>query len=152
MKRSMKHLMAAYAAVPFMGLGILSATPAMAHGLGSYNGMGFLSTATADEIASRQQTMFQEQAQLLGITVDKYKSAWAEGKTFQQIATDNGISQEDLASRMKAAASARLKTQLQTLVDKGIITQVQADKRFAFMQTKVQNGKGRMHGMRATQM
>jgi ribosomal protein S20 len=150
MKRSMKHLVAAYAAVPVLGLGVLGAAPAMAQGLGGFGPLGFFSSASADEIASRQNSVFTEQAQILGISVEDYKAAWAQGKSFQQIATDKGISQQDLAARLKTAAANRLKQQLQTLVDKGVITQAQADQRYSVMQTRMQsaqNGKGRMHGM-----
>jgi len=45
---------------------------------------------------------------------------------------------------MKDAATADLKAKLQALVDKGVITQTQADQRLAAMQNMAQNAKGGM--------
>ncbi len=128
-----------------LGLSIAGVQIASAHGM--FGGFGMVSNLTPDEIASRGQTMFQNEANLLGISVDDVKSGWAQGQTIMQIAEAHGITQEQLQKKMKDQRVQNLKTQLQTLVDKGIITQAQADQRITFMQNQVQNGKGKM-GMR----
>lgn len=136
----MKHKVLTYAFIPAVfGFGLLAVNIASAHGM-----FGGFNTLAPDEIALRQQTMFQNEAQILGITVDEVKTAWAEGKTFAQIAQDKGITQEQLQTRLKDAQNAQMKTHLQTLVDKGIITQAQADQRLQVMQNRLQNGNGHM--------
>ncbi len=134
----MKYRWVAYALVPTaVGVGLLGATLVSARGFG---GFGFgASDLTPTQIATRQQTVFQNEATTLGISVDAVKAGWAKGESFQQIAQDNGISQTDLEAKLKAAAQANLKSHLQTLVDQGVITQAQADQRLQFMQTKMQN-------------
>ena len=122
---------------PILGLSVIGATQsASAHGLVV---MG--QNLSPDEIATRQQNMFQEQAQIFGLTVDEVKNAWAEGKSLKDVAKEKGISQADIAKRMQDAEEARLKTQLQTLVDKGVITQAQADKRLENLKNMTAKGK-----------
>lgn len=123
-----------YALVSVLGLSALTGV-ASARGFGGGFGLG-ASNLSADEIASRQQTMFQNEANLLGIEVSKIIEGWSQGKTLQQIAKDNGITQDQLAAKLKAKHDVQLKTQLQTLVSKGIITQAQADQRLSIMQNK----------------
>ncbi len=131
-----------YVSVPALVLvGVLGAGAASAHGL--FEGLGGFGALSPDDLASRHQAMFQQKASLLGIGVEEMKNAWAEGKTLQQISQDKGISQEDLQKRVQEAKIQQMKTQLQTLVDKGVITQAQADKRLQAMQTWAQNGIGR---------
>lgn len=151
---SMRKKLIAYSALPVLGLGLLGVSSiASAHGFGGGMGIGLFSNATPEQLATRQQDMFAREAQLLGISVDDVKVAWADGKTLQQLAQDHGITQDQLATRMKDAALAQLTTNLQDLVSQGIITQAQADKRLAFMQTQTANRKakgfarGRGHGM-----
>ncbi len=101
-----------------------------------------------DTLAQNQQDMFEHQAELLGITVDQVKIYWAQGKNVQEIATELGISQEQLQEKMAAERQAVMKANLQTLVDKGIITQAQADSRLQFMTENAASGKfGRHMGM-----
>ena len=140
----MKEKISAYSLIPIFGLaGILGAFGVSAHGFGG-------SALTPDQIAAHQQTMFQNEATLLGVGVDEVKNAWADGKSMQQLAQERGITQDQLAQRMKDAETARMKTELQVLVDKGIITAAQSDRRLQMMQTRAQNKKahGRMGGMR----
>lgn len=105
-------------------------------------------SATAEETASRHQTMFQEQANLLGVSVDDVKNAWAQGKNMRDLAKEKGITNEQLQQKMKDSRDAQMKTRIQTLVDKGVITQAQADQRLKFTQT-MQNkfGKGMKKGL-----
>ena len=91
--------------------------------------------------------MFQNEATILGISVDDVKAAWAQGKTFQEIITEKGLNQADITTRMKTQRDAQMKAQLQTLVDKGIITRAQADQRLTFMQNRPTKG-GMGRGMR----
>ena len=111
--------------------------------------MGHFMTAspTASEIVSRHQTMFQQQAQLLGISTAAIKEGWAQGKSLQQLAKENKVTQEQIKARMQAAQTAALTTQLQALVSGGVITQTQADARLKVAQAKG-NEKGSMRGHR----
>lgn len=139
MKRKTK--IALLAAAPLLGLGLLGANLASAHGFGF--GM---SNLTPDQIAQNQQTRFQNEANLLGVSVDEVKAAWASGKTLEQLASEKGISQTQLRAKIQAERVTEMKARLQTLVDKGVITQAQADSRLQFMQSNI--GKfGRGMGM-----
>lgn len=143
MKTTLKKA-GAVGALSIAALGVMSAS---AMGFG---GMGMNSTLSADEIATRQTTMFTQHASLIGATVDEVKNAWAEGKTFQTLATEKGITKEQLQAKMQVERAAQMKTHLATLVSKGVITQAQADKRLAVVQAK-QAGQGKnggKHGMR----
>ena len=62
------------------------------------------------------------------------------------LAKEKGISQTDLQTKMKAARDAQMKAELQTLVTKGVITQVQADARYTYMTTKTGKGMRGHHG------
>lgn len=130
----MKNKLAAYAFLPALSLSLIGTGVASAHGM--------FGSATPEEIATRQQQMFQHEADILGISVDDIKAAWAAGKSPQELAKEKGISQADIEARLKAAAEQKMKQQLQTLVDKGVITQAQADQRFATMRDRVGKGKG----------
>ncbi len=142
----MKSKILAYAFIPaVLSFGLLGTSLVSAHGL--FGGVG--NSLTPDQIATRQQNAFTEEATVLGISVDEVKAEWAQGKTFKQIITDKNLNQNDIQARMQAARQAQMKTQLQTLVDKGIITQAQANARLAFMTSKLASGKGhRGMGMR----
>ncbi len=137
----MKYKFAAYAFLPaVLGLGLLGASAASAHGM-----MGQFNNLSTEQIATQQKNMFQEQATLLGITVDEVKNAWADGKSLQELATEKGITQEQLQQRMKETQLAKTKTMLKGLVDQGIITQAQADKRLTAIQNMAaqKGAKGR---------
>lgn len=122
--------------LPLMSFAVLGTGIASAHGW--FGGFGNLSS---DEIAARQQTMFQNEAQILGISIEEVKQAWAEGKTLKQIMEGKGLSEEEVQTRMKEVQLQQMKSHLQVLVDKGVITQEQADKRLQIMQERLQNGK-----------
>ena len=137
-----------YALIPMVaGAVLLGANFASARG--AFGGFGFGGglAATPDEMATRHQAMFQEQANLLGVSVDDVKNAWAQGKNIWDLAKEKGISQEQLQQKMKDARVAQMKTQLQVLVDKGVITQAQADQRLKFMQD-MPNKAGKAKGPR----
>jgi len=92
--------------------------------------------------------MFDNEAQILGISVDEVKNAWAQGKTMMQLAQEKGITEAQLQAKIKDARTAQLKIQLQTLVSSGVITQAQADQRLAYMQSQQTNVKGKLGGRR----
>lgn len=144
--KKMKNKLVAYAALPVIVLGLAGAGIASAHGTMGGFGLGrFGDNLTPDQVATNHQTMFQNEANFLGISVDDVKNGWAQGKTLQQIAQDHGITREQLQQKMKDAWTAAMKTQLQTLVTKGIITQAQADARLQFLESAANGaGKGRM--------
>ena len=138
----MKYKLLAYAVLSVLGLGLLGVNVVSAHGFGFFGGFG--PALSADEIVSHHQAMFESQANLLGVSVDVVKNGWAQGKTLSQIAEENGITAEQLQQKMKDARLQQFKSQLQTLVDKGVITQAQADQRLQFMQN-AQNSKSSGH-------
>jgi hypothetical protein len=141
-----KRKIAAYAGMSaFVGASILGMSVASAHGM-----LGFGSSVfNSDQFAQRQTEMFEKQAQILGITTGELKDAWSSGKTMQDLIKEKNLDSSVIKTRMQQAAADQMKTQLQTLVGKGVITQAQADARLAFMQTKMQNMKGRMGALRS---
>ncbi|MDD5146605.1 MAG: hypothetical protein PHN39_02595 [Candidatus Pacebacteria bacterium] len=142
----MKKKILLYSLFPALILGFVGVNAASAHGWFE----GFTSL-DPDQMAAKQQTMFQNEADLLGISIGELKDAWAEGKTLAQIAQEKGITQQQLQDRMKQKREEQQKSYLKALVDKGVITQAQADKRLQFMEQQSSNkgvGKGmRFHGM-----
>jgi hypothetical protein len=147
----MKHKFLSYTLLSVLGFAfIVGPTSASAMGFGWFGGFG---KVDPDAMASRMQTMFQNEATLLGISVDEVKNCWAQGKSIGQCAQDHGITKEQLQQKIKDARAQQLKAQMQALVDKGIITQAQADQRLQWLQDKAQNAKGHgfgkfMRGMR----
>ena len=133
----MKKKLFAYTLLPVLGLSLLA-------GASLTSANGFFFSATPDEIATHHQEMFQSQAQLLGVTTEEVKAAWAEGKTLQDLAKEKGMTDEEFQQKMKDARTAQMKNNLQTLVSKGVITQSQADSRLEVMQQKSQSGASRM--------
>ena len=119
-------------------------------GLASAHGMfGLGANITPEELTTRQQAMFAGQAALLGLTVDQIKAGWAQGQNLAEIAKANNISQADLEKKLQAKHQAQMASQLKSLVDKGVITQAQADARAKFMAAKTSKkgfGRGMGHG------
>jgi hypothetical protein len=138
----MKKKYLAYIILPVLAFTLASA--ASAHGWFSR-----YSSVTPEEIVARQTDMFQSKADLLGIDVDQVKSAWTEGKSLQEMAADNGISEEQLKIKMQEARLALMQDHMRILVDSGVITQAQADQRLEIMNSRMENGMGRgfHHGM-----
>lgn len=132
----MKKKYLLYAVLPVVGLGFLGVNAASAHGL-------WRGAMTNEQIVQMQTTRFEEQASLLGVSVDDVKNAWASGKTMQDLAKEKGISETDLQAKIKAQREAQMKTHLQAMVSAGTITQAQADQRLTFMQNNQGKGVGR---------
>lgn len=117
------------AAVMLGGVALVSA-----HGIG---GFGFgAPNISPTEWASNQATAFQNEASALGLSPDTIKNGWAAGKSLREIATENGISESDLQTKMHAVRQAEMKARLQALVANGTITQAQMDQRLQFMETQ----------------
>ncbi|OHA58930.1 MAG: hypothetical protein A2571_00955 [Candidatus Vogelbacteria bacterium RIFOXYD1_FULL_44_32] len=121
----------AYSLMPALALFILGADTAAAQGFGF--GLGG-KNVDPTEAADRLQEMFASQAKVLGLEVSDIKEAWAEGKTIKELADEKGIDLNTLRDKMKAQRLVDMKAHLQALVDKGVITQTQANKRLEFMQ------------------
>ena len=125
-------------------MALLGITSASAMGFGG----GMMNNLTPDEIATRQTAMFTQQASFIGATVDEVKDAWANSKDLLTLAKEKGITEDQLKTKIDAQRLDQMKTQLTTLVSKGVITQAQADKRLTTMQSKATNGKKIHGGMR----
>lgn len=80
----------------------------------------------------------QALAAKLGLTEEKVEDALAAGKPMYQIALDNGIKQEDLATFMNGVH----KGAFDKAVKDGVMTQQQADWMLQRMQNMYQNGYG----------
>jgi DNA-binding phage protein len=136
-----KSKFVAYAAMASLGMGIMGAGVASAHGL-------FWNVSSPEQIAANQLTAFQHEAAMLGVSVDELKNEWAQGKSLEQIAQDHGITKEQLQQKMKDARVAQIKTSLQALVTNGVITQAQADARLQSIQNNRATHPGRRGGRR----
>ncbi len=110
-----------------------------------------------EDLAKRQQTMFEHQSTLLGISVNEVKDAWAQGKNIQDLAKEKGISETDLKAKMDAQRKQNQQDRLKSLVSSGVITQAQADQRMKFEENNPNKGRHMMgqkgpgmgmHGMR----
>lgn len=134
----MKYKTMVYAALPaVLGLSLLVSgnASAMSHGFGA-GAHAMVWAQNPDQAAAAQQARFESAATILGITVAEVKDAWAQGKTMQQLAKEKGVTAEQLRTRALEQHRAQVKTQLQTLVSKGIITQAQADARLKVVQAQ----------------
>lgn len=72
-------------------------------------------------------------AQKLGLTTDQLQTELRSGKTLAQIAQENGVSRDDL----KAALVEAQRTQVQQAVAQGRLTQEQADRILASLESQV---------------
>jgi len=114
-------------------------------------GWGMMGVGDPDTVAQHWSEQIAQHASVLGISSDEMKTYWAQGKTLWDIAKEKGIVDADLQTRLKAQKEEQLKESLQTLVDKGVITQAQADARLQFMKEntgKFPAGRIGRHGMR----
>lgn len=128
-----KYLIPLSLALVFLGAG-----SALACGWGGFLGFGNLN---ADEIAQRQQLMFEREAKILGISVEELKNYWAEGKTIREIMQERNINKEQVQERMREMQLQEIKKWLDALVSKGVISQEQANKRYEIMKNWIENGK-----------
>jgi len=132
----MKKKYIIYTTLSALALVLAGTGVASAHGwFGGFN------NATPEEITQHQETMFQNKAELFGISVDEMKNYWAEGKNFKEIAEAEGITQEQLQEKEIEARQEQMQNHIQALVDNGVISQEQADNRLQFMEERTTNGK-----------
>ncbi len=87
-----------------LSLVALGAASASAMGFG-----GMMSNLTPDELATRQSAMFQEQATLIGATLDEVKQAWADGKDFKTLASEKGVTEAQLQAKLKTKRDEQMK-------------------------------------------
>jgi len=123
-----KYLVPALA-VPVLALTLLGANAVSAQG-------GWGADLSSEEIVKRQQTMFENQASILGVNVSEVKDAWAQGKGLKELAQEKGIREDDLKAKLQAEHKKQHEAHLKALVDAGVITQSQADQRLQFMEKK----------------
>lgn len=119
-------------------LGVGGATTVSAWG-----GFAPFNKATPQEQAAQATARFAYEVTLLGTSVDVVKQAWADGKTIVELASELGITEDALRTKMETARQTEIKTHLQTLVAQGVITQAQADARLAFMTAHAGKGQGK---------
>lgn len=126
-----------YAFVPVMAFAVLGIGSASANGM--FRHFVMWHNTDPQEVAAQHQEMFSHQAELLGIDVELVKDAWAEGKDLKTLAEENGISADELRTKMEAKRKEMLTGQLQTLVEQNVITQDQADKRATTLASPSEN-------------
>ncbi len=145
MTKKLLAIIAPVAVVALIGAGTVSAHSGLGMG---FMGFGpFNSSSNSDQFAQMHQQMFERMASMLGISVDVVKNGWAQGQSITEIAKANGISETDLQAKMQSAAKQQLADQLKVLVDKGVITQAQADQRLNLMQNDLSARRGAGKGM-----
>ena len=125
----MNKKLLAYAIIPVLGFSLLGVGTASAHGFWGGN-------VDPEDMAARQQEMFAEKANILGISVDEIKNSWAEGKPIRVLAEEKGMDLDALREKMMEARESRMQERLDSLVQEGVITQEQAEKRLEFMKSK----------------
>lgn len=138
----MKKKYVMYGLLPAFALALGVGGAASARGMFGFG----LNNLTPEQMVTQQQTMFQRHADLLGISVEEAKNAWAEGKPIQQLANERGISPDQLRLKMHEKRKQEMKSWLSTLVQKGVITQAQADRR-AQLIDQLQPGSMRGNGV-----
>lgn len=108
---------------------------------GAASAHGWFGAVSPEELANRHTAMFEEQANLLGASIDEVKNAWADGKTLFELAEEKGITKDQLRAKLEELKKEKLKSQLQALVQSGVITQAQADRRLGALE-KFEGKKG----------
>ena len=132
----MKHKLSKYLFLPAAILVLLgTGTAAYAHGL-----FGLGQSLTPQQQAQNMTERFQQQANLLGLSVDDVKTAWAKGETIQQLAQEHNITLEQLQQKMQDQRKQQIQENLNTLVSQGVITQAQADSRLQIENQRQNSG------------
>ncbi len=129
-----------YGIIPAL-LGVGGLTAASAHGTFGWRGQ-----ADPVGMATDQTQRFEQEAEVLGIDVEKVKEYWAQGKTPRDIIDELNLDETEIQNHMREIRQANIKEQLQSLVDQGVITQAQADARLEFM-TAHEPNLGQGNGM-----
>ena len=84
---------------------------------------------SAEDVVTRHQAMFERQASVLGVSVDSVKDGWSRGLSLTELAKENGVTEEALQAKFQTERQSRMTTMVASLVEKGVITQAQADAR-----------------------
>jgi|AACY02.8.fsa_nt_gi hypothetical protein len=105
--------------ITLTALGLMGVTAATV----SAHGIGLAGERLNHAEQPSQQEVLQYKAEVLGISVEDYKTACEDGKTFRELATELGVSREDMHARKLILAHEKLQAQ----VNAGEITQVEAD-------------------------
>ncbi len=115
---------------------------------GQSNHLGDTSNKVAHGGGQGYETVLTNKADILGVSVEELKEMTSNGKTFSDIAQEQGISKDELHETMKE----NMQNRVNQLVSEGIITQDQADQRLERMQENLANCadrgnlKSRQHG------
>ena len=83
--------------------------------------------------AQMEEQRFSRQAEILGISEDAVKGYWAEGKTMPEIAQELEFDMDGFREKMHQQRQEEMRQRMQELVERGVITQEQADKRIENM-------------------
>lgn len=115
-----------YLILPLTLILLFSATSTFAF-WGFGRGIGW--TRDFEKATERIQAMFEKWSKILGISVEKIKDYWAQGLSPKEIMEKENISEDQVKANIKNLRLENLKEFLQKLVDKGIITKEQMEKR-----------------------
>lgn len=125
-----------YLALILLSVFILTAYPALAF-WGWERGLKF--GFDFEKATEKIQLMFERWAKILGISVEKIKEYWAEGLNPKEIMEKEGIDKNKVKENIKELKTEQLREFLQRLVDKGIITREQMEKRLQIEQQRLEN-------------
>jgi len=126
----------------FGTLGFLNLAEARGFGGGMF-GMGIMNQNNPD-FSPLMQQKFDLWSKILGISVDKVKNYWAQGKNLNDMIKTENLNLTDVQNRMKQIKLDNARQNLQKLVDSGIITKDQMNQRLEFMKNNSLNF-GMMH-------
>jgi hypothetical protein len=129
-----------YTILPVVAIALMGGT-GIASASGWFGGFGALDP---EQAAQKHQEQFQRQAELLGISVEAVKEGWSDGKGIKELAEENGITEEQLQEKFKEQRQTQMQAKIQAMVDQGIISQDQANRRLQFMEENGGNGFGKM--------
>ena len=90
-----------------------------------------------ERMIDKKEKMFQNKANLLGISIEQMKEYWSEGKNIGEIATEMDINEEELRVKIQESHKERMTEHLNFLVENGKITQEQADAKFTYIQERM---------------
>jgi hypothetical protein len=122
-------------------------------GASAVSAQGFFHNHAMDsegkEAKGGYENMLKAKAEVLNLSVEDLKTAKEEGKTFQEIAEDQGLSVDELRAQMQEKKQ-ELRTQkiegrkahIEELVANETITQEQADEKLEWLESR--EGRGKM--------
>ncbi|MEN9881265.1 MAG: hypothetical protein RLZZ308_448 [Candidatus Parcubacteria bacterium] len=89
-----------------------------------------------ERFSPRYTQLFQEQASMINATIDEVVTALVDGKDLLTLAKEKGMTEDQFDEKMKAKRDAQAKSNLDSLVSRGLITQAQADKRINLVKSR----------------